>query len=444
MDNLIRDSIRLLLIRYPLFATEVANTKIEYRTDLKHHTAATDGKDVFLDPDYFLGLTEEERAFVLAHEFMHIKFDHVFRLIKMDGKTKDKDVWNTATDAIINANLERDGFKIKEGFENRPDALRYTAEEFYELLLKEKQSKEQNKDNSENANNSQQSEHNGDDHSMWEEAAEKHQNERNNQSQENSQSESKSSKNDKNKTQNERKSFSENRLERNIKAQEKLKSMRNEFQKSLDNEASDKIIFNGVGDEETEIPWEYLVRKEVEKNESVWSQRRSIAENNYAYRLEEYDLDEEAESEVMIDVSGSVDLDLVKRFLRILKPLLKHSKLKVGCFNEKFWGMVEIKTIADIDNFVIPEDARGSAAWTEDWDLAVRSFTRKREVNKFVFTDGNPCPGNMPKEDLKGENVIWIVYGNKNFKPCCGKVIHLSEKEINKLSNLEDELIIKR
>lgn len=36
----------------------------------------------------------------------------------------------------------------------------------------------------------------------------------------------------------------------------------------------------------------------------------------------------------------------------------------------------------------------------------------------------------MPKEDLKNQNVLWIVYGNSNFKPCCGKVIFINEKQL--------------
>ena len=39
-----------------------------------------------------------------------------------------------------------------------------------------------------------------------------------------------------------------------------------------------------------------------EKTETIWSQRRSIAENNYAYRLEENDIEDEAETEIMIEI----------------------------------------------------------------------------------------------------------------------------------------------
>ena len=31
---------------------------------------------------------------------------------------------------------------------------------------------------------------------------------------------------------------------------------------------------------------------------------------------------------------------------------------------------------------------------------------------------------------LKGKNVIWIVYGNKYFNPCCGKVIQVSKRQL--------------
>lgn len=53
---------------------------------------------------------------------------------------------------------------------------------------------------------------------------------------------------------------------------------------------------------------------------------------------------------------------------------------------------------------------------------------------KYVFTDGFPAPGNMPKEDLKNENIIWIVYGNKDFHPCCGKVFQITESQLKQMS----------
>ena len=461
--GLIYDVKRKMLAKYPRFGSEIAVANIEFRDDLKYHTAATDGKNIYVDPNYFESLSENDRLFTIAHEIMHIKFMHMYRLMDKDGNNRDPELWNIATDAIINANLERDGFTIKEGYVNMPEALDYSAEEFYQKLLQEKeqqkqnnsqnqekgegqenqqdssnngQSQEQEKEQDNEQENGQNSQGNynegtdknenqnsdegksrGDDHSLWEEAFKEQQAE-----------EEKT-----NIEFDEKAEFNDNRKEK----REKFMSRRKKAEKDLRSTDESEIKLGDIGESKETIDWKVLLRREVEKTETIWSQRRSIAENNYAYRLEENDIEDEAQTEVMIDVSGSVDLQMVKAFLRQIKPILKQSKLKVGCFNEKFWGLVDIKSIRDIDNFTIPREARGNSAWTEDWDLAVRSFTKKREINKIVFTDGIPCPGTMPKEDLKRENVIWIVYGNKNFNPCCGKVISITEKQLEKLNLVE-------
>ncbi len=428
--DLIQYTKNLFLLRYPVFASELAKANIEYRTDLKYHTAATDGKNIYIDPDYLESLSDDDKVFLIAHELMHIKFNHALRIVDKNGDKRDPDIWNHSCDAIINANLECDGLKIKDGYVNEPDAIYYAAEELYDKLMEEKEKNPNFKLNNPSDGKDGGSPI-GDDHSLWEEAYEAKTNE---------DSKKASPKEDKSLPKNpvnEKEEFTKIRdKKKKIEALEKLKKLRENMLKMGQND-SNAISVGDVGLAQKSFDWRLLLRREIEKNEFSWTQRRSVAENNYAYRLMENDTNDETETEVMIDVSGSVSIDLVKGFLRMLKPLLEESKLKVGCFNEKFWGMTEIKTNADIDNFKIPSGARGYSARTEDWDLAVRSFTKKREINKIVFTDGEPCPGNMPKSDLKNENVIWLVYGNENFKPCCGKVIQISEEELKQLHNLE-------
>lgn len=481
ITDLIYDVKRKMLAKYPRFGSEIAVANIEFKDNLKYHTAATDGKNIYVDPNYFASLSENDRLFTIAHEIMHIKFMHMFRLKDKSGTKRDPELWNIATDAIINANLERDGFTIKEGYVNMPEALNYSAEEFYQKLLQEKEKKEQEQKNNQNQEqgdgqeqdnqqesgqgqkqddgqnqeqdsdneNSEQTEKQnpdkgksqGDDHSLWEEAFKEQQ--RQNSGEKGKRDEQRSEPKEKEQEQtgeeqtdmdfDERGEFEDNRKEK----REKFKSRRKKTEKDIRNTDKETIKLGNIGKSKEEIDWKLLIRREIEKSETIWSQRRSIAENNYAYRLEENDIEEDSETEVMIDVSGSVDLELVKAFLRQLKPLLKQSKLRVGCFNERFWGLVDIKDVRDIDKFTIPKEARGYSAWTEDWDLAVRSFTKKREINKMVFTDGYPCPGTMPKEDLKRENVIWLVYGNEDFKPCCGKVINITEKQLEQLHQID-------
>ena len=460
--DMIYDIKRKMLTKYPRFGSEIAGANIEFRDDLEIHTAATDGKNVYVDPEYFASLRENDRLFLIAHEIMHIKFMHMYRLVDKDGKKRNLDLWNTATDAIINANLERDGFTIKKGYVNRPEALNYSAEEFYEILLREKEKQQQQNGQANLGNSGEQGQdenqndgdgegkdkeegeeegkgengkpsHQGDDHGLWEEAFK---NQQQQQQKGSSQKQQRDGAKQRTITQeqpqsdfDERREFEDNRQEK----RERFKARCEKAKQDIRGTQEGTIELGSIGESKEAIDWKALLRRKIEKTETIWSQRRSIAENNYAYRLEENDIEDEAETEIMIDVSGSVDLDLVKAFLRQIKPVLKQSKLKVGCFNEEFWGLVDIKSVKDIDNFKIPRGARGRSAWTEDWDLAVRSFTKKREINKIVFTDGYPCPGTMPKDDLKRENIIWLVYGNKDFNPCCGEVINITKKQLEQL-----------
>lgn len=491
--KLLDDAKRLLLARYPRFGAQIADANLEYKTDLTFHTAATDGKNIYFDPDFLASLSDDEKTFLIAHELMHVKFEHMYRMMDKNGQKRDPMLWNIATDAIINANLERDGFKIKEGYVNMPEALNYSAEEFYDKLLREKKEKEQEKictcscqKPGQNGNKSEQAQdvpNNGktkesdskdsssgqnkgessgkdqgslspspeqsgstnqnsenqtpeetkaddfdeqfaDDHSLWEKAFGELQEE-----------------NKRNETEpqtkfNEKDEFQTNRQERLARAKEYMERIRDQELKNTESEGN--LEFGNLGEAKPVLNWKTILRKELAKTETTWSQRRSIAENNYAFRLEEDDVIDQAATEVIIDISDSVSLPLVKTFLKQLKPLLQESKLSVGCFNLKFWGMREIKSNNDIDNFKIPKAARDPDFAGTNWDLAVRSFSKKHEVNKIVFTDGEyPEQGIMPKSDLKGTNVFWIVYSNKDFHPCCGKVINVRPKELQNLTKTE-------
>lgn len=462
--NEIKDLIRVMMARYPRFGGEIAQTKFEIR-NTACGTAGTDGETIYVDPKLIKCNDINKKLFVIAHEFMHIKFQHMFRLKDKNGNYRDLNLWNFATDAIVNANLERDGFTIPKGFYTYPNALRYTAEELYNILLKEQQrqqqsgnneqqneqqeqQKQQQSENSEQQNqtgnvgdkqNEEQNQQNdknidnqrhkddqetmSDDHNMWKEAFEK--------------KEKESSSDFDDHSVDEKQEFSKNRMDRLAKAKQKFQLAKSDI---LDNnyKSPDISYFDSVGNSVEEFDWKKILRSDLEQDESVWSQRRSIAENNYAYRLEDYFASDDTVTEVMIDVSGSVDLDLVKSFLRVLKPILKNSKLRVGCFNANFYGLVEIKTTDDIDHFELPSNYEEDGAYlTEDWDLAVRSFTKNRDINKIVFTDGWPDPGTMPGNDLKNERVYWLVYGNDDFDPCCGKVIMITDEQLEELEAID-------
>ena len=121
---------RKMLIKYPFFGSTITN--VEYQELLDIDTAATDGNKIYYNPEFLGGLTIEEQIFILAHEVCHIAFNHISR-----RKDKDKNLWNIATDAVINQLLKKDGLKMLDGLIDIPEAIDYDAETYYEKLLQE-------------------------------------------------------------------------------------------------------------------------------------------------------------------------------------------------------------------------------------------------------------------------------------------------------------------
>ncbi len=127
---------RRLLIKYPSFGSVIANTNFIEEKRMysnKIPTLGTDGSNIYYHPDAINSVTEEEKLFLFAHEICHIAFNHILR-----REGKDKKLWNIATDAVINALLNKDGLPLTKYSINMPEAVNYDAEELYNKLLNEK------------------------------------------------------------------------------------------------------------------------------------------------------------------------------------------------------------------------------------------------------------------------------------------------------------------
>ena len=76
-------------------------------------SGATGGNSVFLNTEFFENISQSAREYLLAHEISHIRYRHMDRLFdRRREKKRDLNLWNLATDAVINANLQRDGIII--------------------------------------------------------------------------------------------------------------------------------------------------------------------------------------------------------------------------------------------------------------------------------------------------------------------------------------------
>ena len=91
-----------LLVKYPLFGSVVVN--LNYIESKKCETLGTDGQNIYYNSEYLEKQTEDEQTFLFAHEVCHVAFDHIKRSINKDNR-----IWNIASDAVINAFLEKDG-----------------------------------------------------------------------------------------------------------------------------------------------------------------------------------------------------------------------------------------------------------------------------------------------------------------------------------------------
>jgi predicted metal-dependent peptidase len=106
LDNVRRARTQLVL-RHPFFATLVLGMGYE-ETD-KVPTMGTDGKNLYVNPEWGGKLTLEETMGVLAHEALHAGLLHPFR-VAQGGYRKDKA--NIAQDLIINQMLKDEGFVL--------------------------------------------------------------------------------------------------------------------------------------------------------------------------------------------------------------------------------------------------------------------------------------------------------------------------------------------
>ena len=126
--NLISAVILRLRMRSPFFGTLGMFARfVPSQTIL---TAATDGRDIFLNPEFLRSLPHQQQDGVILHEILHAALLHPLRL-----KERQPELWNIAADIVVNGMIMQ-----QSGVELPPDGLRdegleqLSVEEVYELL----------------------------------------------------------------------------------------------------------------------------------------------------------------------------------------------------------------------------------------------------------------------------------------------------------------------
>ena len=374
---------RKVLAMYPFFGSVAAN--VEYQEIEDTGIMKNDGSTIFYDPRYMSTLSDNDQLFLLAHELCHIAFEH-----KERGVGKDPTVWMSATDAVINQMLKRDGLEIISGGIDYPEAIDYSAEEYYELLLSEKLDIElidgqlEGQETPSDSHGESKQEDTGD----------------NSDEDENEES------------------YKELPLEedRDDEDEDDEYTLIEEKESDAGNAVNRDIrTVEEIGASAPLIDWRVILPNTI--NYGVdWSYSNAILEDNIVRPvLEELPI---PETVIILDPSWSVDEDLLRNFLRDCKNRLTFSKMKAGCFDTVFYGFHDIRNEKDIDDMVF-EGGGGT-----DFNAAVNAFTLRVD-NRIIFTDGQ-AP--MPDKPM---NAIWVVYGDEEIAPDGGTVIRISPEQLN-------------
>ena len=123
-----------LLLRHPFFGNMATRLRILAADDWLP-TAAVDGRNLYFNTQFFNAMDNKEIEFVVAHEILHMVFDHL-------GRRDDRDpmLYNISADYIVNNLLVRDRIGNKPKIVDCYQDFKYdgwTSEEVYDDLFEE-------------------------------------------------------------------------------------------------------------------------------------------------------------------------------------------------------------------------------------------------------------------------------------------------------------------
>ena len=133
MDRIITARIGLLL-RHPFFGNMATRLRI-VAADEWLGTAAVDGRNLYYNTQFFNAMNNKEIEFVVAHEILHMVFDHM-------GRREDRDpmIYNISADYIVNNTLVRDRIGTIPSIVQCYQDFKYegwTSEEVYDDVYEE-------------------------------------------------------------------------------------------------------------------------------------------------------------------------------------------------------------------------------------------------------------------------------------------------------------------
>jgi len=375
-----------LLLRHPFFGNMATRLKIQDGSDWCA-TAATDGRTIYFNREFFSPLSVKQIEFVIAHEILHNVFDHLGRT-----EGRDRRIFNAAADYCVNGQLIRD--RIGE----QPPAIQifhdpkyygWGAEAVYDDIYAK------HDEDSLNALGQLL-----DDHVDW---------------------------GDQDGKGNGQPRYSK----------EELKQIRDEIREATMQAAQAAGAGNVPANvarmikdlTETKMNWREILRQQIQStirndytfmrpNRKGWHMSAILPGTNF---------DQTIDICVAIDMSGSIGDDQAKDFLSEIKGIMQEYKdfnLKLWCFDTRVYNEADFNgyTADEFDDYEVR--GGGGTEFDVNWD-----YMKEHDINpkKFImFTDGYPW-GSWGDENYC--DTVFIIHGNNTIVPPWGEFAYYEESK---------------
>ena len=383
-----------LLLRHPFFGNMATRLKIASCDDWCP-TAATDGKHLYYNTQFFDTLTEKQIEFVIAHEILHCAFDHLERRVD-----RDPQLYNIACDYLVNNLLVRE--KIGEKVTQIPIYQDYkyegwSSEQVYDHLY----------ENADKINLDQLGEL-LDDHIDWGEDG------------------------DQGKGANGNKKKGPPKY-----SKEQLRKIKEEIKEGMMAAAQAAGAGNVPGEIERMI--KELTEPKMNWREIIQQQIQSVIKSDYTSMrpsrkgwhigavLPGMNFQETIDIAVGLDMSGSIGNEQAKEMMSELKGIMDQYKdfnIKVWCFDTKVYNEQDFSSDNSDDLLNYDIKGGGGTDFMCNW-----KYMKENDIQpkKFImFTDGYPWDSWGDEEYC---DTVFIIHGyhDRNFEAPFGITAHYEE-----------------
>ena len=395
-----------LLLRHPFFGNMATRLRILAADDWLP-TAAVDGRNLYYNTQFFNAMDNKEIEFVVAHEILHMVFDHL-------GRREDRNpmLYNIAADYKVNNLLVRDRIGTTPSIVDCFQDFKYdadTSEEIYDKLFED--AKQAGKELQKLLEELEQEGEMLDEHLDAEGEGDGEEGE-------------------------EEKDSNGNGVSKKPAkySKEELKKIKDEIKEGMLSAAQAAGAGNTPGEiarmikelTEPKMSWRELLRQQIQSTiRSDYTFTRPSRKGWHTGAiLPGMDFDETIDIAVALDMSGSIGDKQARDFLSEIKGIMdeyKDYKIKLWCFDTKVYNEQDFSADGGEDLLDYEIFGGGGTDFDANWNyMKEQDYVPKKFI---MFTDGYPW-NSWGDEDYCDTVFIVHSHHDKNLQAPFGQTAH--------------------